>query len=121
MDINPYQFKADFREYEFANYHVQQQTDIILCSMAWLSCDEPQSLNSDDNDEPNHSTIDYWCSRLLPYFTDSEAYCNIFQTSPQNSGSKRNVLFVVCNRTGTENGLLFILLYLNIHLTNFVH
>ncbi|GES96651.1 carbon-nitrogen hydrolase [Rhizophagus clarus] len=109
MDINPYQFKASFREYEFANYHVQQQTDIILCSMAWLqsSCDESQSLNSDDNDEPSYSTINYWCSRLLPYFTDSEAYRNVFQTSPQNSGQKRNVLFVACNRTGTENGVCF--------------
>lgn len=119
MDINPYQFKASFKDFEFANYHFRQQTDIILCSMAWLqSCDE--SLRSDDNDEPSHSTIDYWCSRLLPYFTDSEEYYNVFQTSPQNSGPKRNVLFVACNRTGTENGSLFVLLYFR-YSTNFVH
>lgn len=116
MDINPYQFKASFKDFEFANYHFRQQTDIILCSMAWLqsSCDESQSH---DNDEPSHSTIDYWCSRLLPYFTDSEEYYNVF---PQNSEPKRNVLFVACNRTGTENGSLFVLLYFR-YSTNFVH
>jgi len=104
MDINPYQFKTSFKEYEFASYHVQQQTEIILCSMAWLQ--SPQDKSQSD-DKPGYSTINYWCDRLLPYFTDSEAYCNIFQTGSQNSGPKRNVLFVACNRTGTENGSCF--------------
>ncbi|RIA95910.1 carbon-nitrogen hydrolase [Glomus cerebriforme] len=106
MDINPYQFKASFTEYEFARFHVQQQTEIILCSMAWLksSLNESQSLS---NDEPSYSTISYWCDRLLPYFTDSEKYSIVFPTGSQNPRPKRNVLFVACNRTGTENGSCF--------------
>jgi protein N-terminal amidase len=117
MDLNPYQFKASFREYEFARYHIKQQTEIILCSMAWLLSDE----SNDDylseqisDDEPDNSTINYWCDRLLPFFTDSETYSNVFPTGTQNPEPKRNVLFVACNRTGIENGsLLDIIIFLN--------
>ncbi len=111
MDLNPYQFKACFEEYEFARYHIQQRTEIILCSMAWLkpSVDENEpelqgNSQQINNDKPHLSTINYWCDRLSPYFTDSEKY-NVFPTRLKNSGPKHNVLFVACNRTGTENGL----------------
>jgi len=106
MDLNPYQFKTSFREYEFARYHVQQQTEIILCSMAWLRNEDEDKSQSND-DEPDNSTINYWCDRLLPFFTDLETYSNVFPTGTQNPEPKRNVLFVACNRTGTENGLCF--------------
>ncbi|KAI8364997.1 carbon-nitrogen hydrolase [Choanephora cucurbitarum] len=78
MDLNPYQFKASFYQFEFANYHLQHQTDLILCSMAWLKGSEEDS------------TVQYWASRLLPL-------CS--KTNP--------TLFVVCNRTGSERGSEF--------------
>ncbi|CAI2170141.1 16897_t:CDS:10, partial [Funneliformis geosporum] len=96
MDLNPYQFKASFTKYEFASYHIQHQTEIILCPMAWLMSEYSQQIN---DDKPESSTINYWCNRLSPYFTDS--------TALTNPGSKRNTLFVACNRTGTENGSCF--------------
>ncbi|CAG8595333.1 7976_t:CDS:2, partial [Acaulospora colombiana] len=97
MDINPYKFMAPFDAYEFANFHLHQKTDIILCSMAWLASGEKSSDHYKDTEVPDASNIDYWCERLLPL------------TSALNpkTATNRNVLFVVCNRTGTENGLSF--------------
>ncbi|KAI7897538.1 carbon-nitrogen hydrolase, partial [Cokeromyces recurvatus] len=86
MDLNPYKFKANFYDYEFANYHLNQDTEIILCSMAWLKSKE-------DNDMNNYSianTVKYWASRLLPLMK-----------------TKKHVIFVACNRTGSERGSEF--------------
>ncbi|CAG8445975.1 2459_t:CDS:10 [Funneliformis mosseae] len=90
MDLNPYQFKASFTKYEFARYHIQHQTEIILCPMAWIRSEYSQQINVD---KPEYRTVNYWCDRLSPYLT--------------NSGPKRNTLFVACNRTGIENGICF--------------
>jgi protein N-terminal amidase len=78
MDINPYKFKSSFYDYEFANYHVEQNTDIILCSMAWLKSKEGSEM----------STIRYWATRLLPLH--------------ENVKEDKHTLFVACNRTGLE-------------------
>ncbi|KAG0284922.1 Carbon-nitrogen hydrolase [Linnemannia gamsii] len=40
MDVNPYQFKAPFSDFEFASYHFGQKTNLLLCSMAWNKGDE---------------------------------------------------------------------------------
>ncbi|KAG0368433.1 Carbon-nitrogen hydrolase [Gamsiella multidivaricata] len=40
MDVNPYQFKASFLDYEFSNFHLKQNTNLLLCSMAWNKGDE---------------------------------------------------------------------------------
>ncbi|KAI8377295.1 carbon-nitrogen hydrolase [Blakeslea trispora] len=52
MDLNPYQFKSSFYQFEFANYHLQHQTDLICCSMAWL--------------KGSTDPVQYWATRLLP-------------------------------------------------------
>ncbi|KAF9969595.1 Carbon-nitrogen hydrolase [Actinomortierella ambigua] len=41
MDVNPYQFKADFNDFEFANFHLNHRSDLILCSMAWNKGEDP--------------------------------------------------------------------------------
>lgn len=86
MDINPYQFKANFYDCEFANYHLEQNTDIILCSMAWLKSKEPE-VGSIQN------TIKYWATRLLPLHRDAE--------------EGKHTIFVACNRLGNERGSEF--------------
>ncbi|CAG8749027.1 2841_t:CDS:2, partial [Acaulospora morrowiae] len=93
MDINPYKFTAPFDAYEFTNFHLQQKTDIILCSMAWLDSET--------------SAVDYWLQRLFPLINDAEY--RGFRPDARNpeTAIKRNVLFVVCNRTGTEEGVTF--------------
>ncbi|KAF9277280.1 Carbon-nitrogen hydrolase [Mortierella alpina] len=40
MDVNPYQFKAPFEDFEFSNYHLSQKTNLVLCSMAWNKGEE---------------------------------------------------------------------------------
>ncbi|KAK4514275.1 uncharacterized protein ATC70_001866 [Mucor velutinosus] len=83
MDINPYKFKSDFYACEFANYHVQEKTDIILCSMAWLK----------SRDDPVSSTVRYWATRLLPLYHKAEP--------------GKHTIFVACNRIGSERGSEF--------------
>jgi protein N-terminal amidase len=80
MDLNPYKFKSDFYDCEFANYHLKENTEIILCSMAWLK--------SKDDDSSCLSTIRYWAMRLLPLYRDVQ--------------DGRHTIFVACNRTGIE-------------------
>ncbi|KAI8984682.1 hypothetical protein BDF20DRAFT_816461 [Mycotypha africana] len=82
MDINPYRFEANFRDFEFANYHLKENTNLILCSMSWLK--------SDSNPD---STIKYWATRMLPLYQDSE--------------DGRHTIFVACNRTGSERQSTF--------------
>lgn len=86
MDINPYKFKADFYDYEFANYHLEQSTDIILCSMAWL-----KSRETEVGQIP--STIKYWATRLLPLHSNAE--------------EGKHTIFAACNRIGSERGSEF--------------
>ncbi|KAG0182700.1 Carbon-nitrogen hydrolase [Apophysomyces sp. BC1021] len=90
MDINPYQFKADFRAYEFANYHVEQRTDIILCSMAWLQSESSAEISDTDR---VLETIRYWAARMNPL--------------KNSNSSSKHTYFVACNRVGTERGVTF--------------
>lgn len=80
MDINPYRFEADFEAYEFANFHAREQSEIIICSMAWI-----RGQNVMD-------TIGYWAARVWPL----REHCH--------SHSIPHMYFIACNRTGTERG-----------------
>lgn len=85
MDINPEKFKADFYKHEFANFHVENGTEIIICSMAWLKSRQKE----DERDLL--STIKYWAMRLLPF----------------NEQPDKSTLFIACNRVGFEKGSQF--------------
>ncbi|KAI8062505.1 carbon-nitrogen hydrolase [Gongronella butleri] len=89
MDINPYQFKADFWDMEFASFHARERTDVLLCSMAWLQ----SRLPSDKDDGPKEKdVINYWATRLMPLMAKD---------------THHRTLFVACNRIGTERGSTF--------------
>ncbi|CAG8720294.1 15485_t:CDS:2 [Cetraspora pellucida] len=94
MDLNSYKFQTEFTAFEFARFHLRQQSDIILCSMAWLLT------------ESSSNNVDYWCYRLLPLFNDT--YTNDEESTAGiqslDATRNRNVLFVASNRTGSENG-----------------
>jgi len=34
--VNPYQFKAAWSAFEYANFHTEHKSDLLLLSMAWL-------------------------------------------------------------------------------------
>ncbi|KAF9124736.1 Carbon-nitrogen hydrolase [Mortierella sp. 14UC] len=40
MDVNPYQFKTPFSDFEFSSFHFGQKTNLLLCSMAWNKGEE---------------------------------------------------------------------------------
>lgn len=40
MDVNPYQFKTSFSDFEFSSFHFGQKTNLLLCSMAWNKGEE---------------------------------------------------------------------------------
>lgn len=40
MDVNPYQFKTDFSDFEFSTFHMGQRSNLLLCSMAWNKGEE---------------------------------------------------------------------------------
>lgn len=80
MDINPYEYK-DSSLYEFANYHKENKTDLILFCANWLDSDLDEVRSA-------HSTHQYWANRLRPLLHSK-------------------VDFVACNRVGTEKGETF--------------
>ncbi|CAG8596832.1 11040_t:CDS:2 [Paraglomus brasilianum] len=121
MDLNPYRFEAPFTDFEFANFHREQQSSIILCSMAWLGKDASEndsdqsdpssgsghdSNGEDDNvqDDDVMEVCNYWCMRLLPIYNDAWANNSIPETSQK---IRRSIIFVACNRVGTEGGVTF--------------
>ena len=86
MDVNPYQFKAPFDKFEFANYQLQAKSNILLMSMAWLTPGTPITSETIPN------ALNYWAVRLSPLIEKS--------TQP--------VLVCIANRTGTERDTRFI-------------
>ncbi|QLG74649.1 hypothetical protein HG535_0G05320 [Zygotorulaspora mrakii] len=36
MDLSPYKFQAPFQDFEFATYNVDNNSELIICPMAWL-------------------------------------------------------------------------------------
>jgi protein N-terminal amidase len=82
MDLNPWEFTSPFTAYEFANFVLANDVELVLLPTAWLLPDE-----YDGDGGPSMSTLTYWIRRLGPLMED---------------GVSRIV--VVCNRTGEEEG-----------------
>ncbi|KAJ3178274.1 Carbon-nitrogen hydrolase [Gaertneriomyces sp. JEL0708] len=108
MDINPKRFLAPFDAYEFANFQVAQNTDILICSMAWLlSGDAPtdedlvasspmprHNQTITPTPSPIWSNVRYWAVRLMPLV--------------EHTGrTDKTIVVVVCNRTGAEEDVTF--------------
>ena len=86
MDLNPWEFRAPPNHYEFANFVLVNDIQLVLLPMAWLkSADDELDVN-----EPGISTLTYWAARLEPLVKDAKT---------------RTV--VICNRTGEENGAVY--------------
>lgn len=83
MDINPYKFEADFKEFEFANFHLKKNTNFFPCSMAWLSSGDESDL------------INYWLTRFTPIILKEDI-------TPQNP-----IIIAISNRNGTEKDTKF--------------
>lgn len=50
MDLSPYKFEAPFNYTEFATFNLENDTELIICPMAWL---HPQSITDRDDYDLN--------------------------------------------------------------------
>ena len=87
MDLNPWEFKAPFSSYEYANYILENDISLVLLPMAWLL---PSEYDPQTTYGPSKSTMEYWIRRLDPLIHDSTI---------------RTI--VICNRTGEEEGAAY--------------
>ena len=110
MDVNPYKFQAPFDLYEFATFHRDHGTQLLLCSMNWLthenrpfikdrnSYNDTVATADDIADEPaergdqellfTEQNLRYWFVRLSKLI-GTECYT------------------VISNRIGNEMGTIF--------------
>ncbi|OBA22736.1 carbon-nitrogen hydrolase [Metschnikowia bicuspidata var. bicuspidata NRRL YB-4993] len=120
MDMNPYQFKADFNEFEFSMNCWKNDASLIIVPTAWLSSDSPSiqeglseiekankaalyqdqiAANSLGNaGVPTQSLVDYWIVRLFPFLAHP------YNGLPRKT--KRTTV-VICNRVGIEDQVLY--------------
>lgn len=90
MDINPDDFSAPFEAFEFANFCLQQQSDLVLLTCAWCDFEPPEA--------PTLPTLSYWATRLSP----------LVHALQSGALAKRDVFFLASNRIGEENGTFFV-------------
>ena len=90
--------------YEVAEYCIAQKTNVLVLLNAWLDSQESPE------DDIDWSTINYWASRLRPLWAKlNESDDNSGSESDSGSdgsgrGPGEEIIVVVCNRTGEENG-----------------
>ncbi|OMJ65907.1 hypothetical protein SteCoe_37439 [Stentor coeruleus] len=78
MDINPYEFKADFELFELSTFWKTNNVDICVFCTNWTS--------SSDNDTPQE-LLRYWLMRLYPLLK-----------------SNKKTYFIAADRIGSERG-----------------
>ena len=87
MDLNPWEFKAPFSSYEYANYILRNDITLVLLPMAWLL---PKDYDLSVSPAPSMSTLHYWVGRLEPLIDDPKIR-----------------IVVICNRTGEEEEAVY--------------
>lgn len=102
MDINPYQFKAPFTAWEFANRVVDSKTQLVVLSMAWLTLLSREELDM-LADKPDLDTFNYWIQRFMPLIRRKMKHdSDIDHTSAVDSDKR--IILVFANRAGEEEG-----------------
>ncbi|EEB05462.1 N-terminal amidase Nta1 [Schizosaccharomyces japonicus yFS275] len=91
MDINPFDFKASFDEFEYANFvksrlSTLSQRPVLCLSMSWLASENDKNLLQQNG--PDITNINYWATRLSPLI-------------------EKDVVIAIANRTGEERGITF--------------
>jgi protein N-terminal amidase len=84
MDINPKDFVAPWDEYEFATFHKQNKSQLLLLSANWLD-------RSDGSEDSSLEKQTYWLNRLKPFVTSEHDNC----------------YFAISNRVGSDGDVLF--------------
>ncbi|KAG0002251.1 Carbon-nitrogen hydrolase [Entomortierella chlamydospora] len=138
MDVNPYQFKAPFTDFEFSRFHLNKETSLILCSMAWnkgeetllkeevekksksqktqneskqSSGDDKDSDSSDDDDEDDDDDDDDEEDEeesALILQHETIQYWAVRMSPFCMQSQQREVYLVIANRIGTESRNVFV-------------
>lgn len=72
--------------------------------MNWLDppVEPPNVAPPQDSNAPSESNLNYWAARLTPLHDPTPDYASSSDSSANATG--REVIFVACNRVGTESG-----------------
>ncbi|KAJ3747598.1 carbon-nitrogen hydrolase [Lentinula detonsa] len=91
--------------YEIANYALTQNADILVLLNAWLDSAKEESEDMDWH------TLNYWAARLRPLWANGNGNTNSaaenMQEEDVESVNGKEMIVVVCNRTGEEKGKIF--------------
>ncbi|RPD62257.1 carbon-nitrogen hydrolase [Lentinus tigrinus ALCF2SS1-7] len=110
MDLNvqpPAMWDLTLGPYEIAEYCIAQKTNLLVLLNAWLD-----SKSSPDEDT-DWQTINYWATRLRPLWAkvakeDAKAEADGHASSSEEGRKPgEELVVVVCNRCGEENGITF--------------
>ncbi|KAK1144556.1 hypothetical protein N8T08_005429 [Aspergillus melleus] len=104
MDINPYQFKAPFTAWEFANRVLDSKTQLVVLSMAWLTLLSREELDM-LADKPDLDTFNYWIQRFIPLIRRKMNHnSDIDGAGAVDSDQDKRIILVFANRAGEEEG-----------------
>ncbi|KAI9636045.1 uncharacterized protein MKK02DRAFT_24789, partial [Dioszegia hungarica] len=108
-DMNPKDFVAPWDAFELASYARKNAIDTLVVPMNWLDApvEPPNAPPPQDPDAPSESTLNYWAARLTPLHDPTPDYAELGAADGAENGGKE-VIFVGCNRVGTEEGTTFI-------------
>jgi len=81
--------------------------------MNWLDppVEPPNVAEPQDQEAPSENNLNYWAARLLPLHDPTPGYSTpIPEKAVELGGEEKEVVFVSCNRIGTEEGTFGILM-----------
>lgn len=131
MDVNPRRFAAPFSKFEFSNFHLEQKSDLVLCSMAWNAGDKTSlkttraqvtssilgimegasdaitdqlqnGSDSDWEDDEEEAALELQCDSIQYWIVRMGPYYNGCPQPPQET------IIAIANRIGKEEGNMFV-------------
>ncbi|GKZ51441.1 carbon-nitrogen hydrolase [Aspergillus brasiliensis] len=97
MDLNPYQFRASWNEFEFARHVAQNSARFVLMPLAWVTTQDVSEFSCQLS-QPDQKTLDYWIRRFEPLN---------HRKSPGNVDLEAETIVVLANRCGREGDNLY--------------
>jgi hypothetical protein len=86
MKTSPYRFESPWNVWEFANYVLHRQPNLVILSMAWITHQDYSSYSRKPT-SPDLGTLSYWVARFEPLIR------------AENQGE---VIVVIASRSGAE-------------------
>ena len=110
MDLNPGPTSLEWpAPCELASFALSNQSRVLVLLCAWLDSGESPGTKWD------MPTIQFWLERLLPLWSTDSPDLRPIEEYPVAADHDETIV-VICNRTGTERGML---LFDNIERANF--